>query len=64
VFFVLHLTSNAIPSLSTDCPEMIELVNHSATVLVRFKSSYLIFFLFAKRRAVEVVAVFPMFFFK
>jgi hypothetical protein len=42
-FFVLHLMSlEPIPPLSTDCPEVIELVNHSATLLVRFKSSYLI----------------------
>jgi hypothetical protein len=35
LYFVLHvMLLEPIPPLSTDCPEVIRLVNHSATVLV------------------------------
>jgi hypothetical protein len=51
--FVLYLMSldPLVPPLNTDCPEVIGLVNHSATVFVMVK--VLIFnYLLAKRGAV------------
>jgi hypothetical protein len=43
IVFVLHLMSlDPIPPLSTDCPEVIGLVNHSATALVITKALILI----------------------